>query len=72
MPIVGILIVGSPERQIVGVLIVRFPEHQQHNVNLQKKGRFGNGGLTASSMIKSAKGVEREKRTRIVRISYLP
>ena len=70
-PIVGTLIVGSPERQIVGVLIVRFLEHQQRNVNLQKKGRFGNGGLTVSSMIKSTKGVKREKRTGIVRISYL-
>ena len=71
MPIVGTLIVGSPERQIVGVLIVSFPEHQQHNVNLQK-GRFDCGGPAASLMIKSAKNAEREKRIGTVRIGYLP
>ena len=70
MPIVGTLIVGSPEHQIAGVLIVRFLEHQQRNVNLQK-GHCVSGEPAASPMIKLAKSAEKEKRTRIVRIAYL-
>ena len=68
---VGILIDGFPEHQIVGVLILKFPEHQRLNVNLEK-GHSSDDGLTASSMIKSAKNTERKKRIGAVRIAYLP
>ena len=40
-------------------------------MNLQK-GRFGGDGPTTSPMIMLAKSVEREKKIRAVRISYLP
>ena len=67
-PIVGTLIIRSPERQVVGALIVRFSKHQQCNVNLNyltswvsaawckhAKERFDDGGSAASSMVKLAK-----------------
>ena len=37
MPIGGILIFGSFDRQVVNILIVGFSEHQQCNANLKKK-----------------------------------
>ena len=40
-------------------------------MNLEK-GCFGDGGLAASSMIKSTKNAKREKIIGAVRITYLP
>ena len=70
MVFVGILIVGSLERQVIGVLIVSFPEHQQHNASLQKESSGGSGPAT-SPMIKSTKKCREGEENRCMQLELL-
>ena len=70
MVFVGILIVGSPERQVIGVLIVNFPEHQQRNASLQKK-ISGSSGPATSPMIKPTKKCREGEENRCMLLELL-